>query len=70
MRQERAYELALKMGRILEGEKFDEAGAAIGLLVGTFVAGFGGKEKQIREGVRAIAEDAEHAAVKFYRARN
>lgn len=70
MNHDRIYKLTAEMGRLLEGEKFDEAGAAIGLLVGTFVAGFGGKEKQIREGVRAIAEDAEHAAVKFYRARN
>lgn len=63
-------ELALRMGQILEGEDTREAGAAIGLLVGAFVAGFAGKEKLIREGVRAIASDAEHAAVSLYRARN
>ncbi len=70
MNHERILELATKMGQVLEGEKGEDAGAAIGLMVGMFVAGFGGREKQIREGVQAIADDAQHAAVKLYRARN
>ncbi|MBZ9807660.1 hypothetical protein [Mesorhizobium sp. ESP-6-2] len=69
MNDKRVYDLAGKMGQLLEGEMTEEAGAAIGLLVGIFVAGFGGREKQIREGIQAICADAEHAAVKLYRAR-
>ncbi|MBZ9873097.1 hypothetical protein LB542_19810 [Mesorhizobium sp. BR1-1-9] len=69
MNETRVYGLAEKLGKLLEGEKTEEAGAALGLLVGIFVAGFGGREKQIREGIQAICADAEHAAVKLYRAR-
>lgn len=70
MNRDRIFKLTADMGKLLEGQKFDEAGAAIGLLVGTFVAGFVGCEEHLKEGIQAIAKDAEEAAIKIHRMQN
>ncbi|RUW04017.1 hypothetical protein [Mesorhizobium sp. M1A.F.Ca.IN.020.04.1.1] len=69
MNRNRVYDLAGRMSSLLEGERSEDAGAALGVLVGVFMAGLGGREKQIREGIQAICADAEDAAIKIHRAR-
>lgn len=60
-----AYNLAAKLGAILEGQNTKDAGVALGLVLGQFILLLERTDEGISAGIDAIASDAKDAAIKF-----
>lgn len=61
----RAYEIAGKVGAVLEREQARDVGVALGLVLGQFILLLEQSDKGISEGIDAIAGDAKEAAIKL-----
>lgn len=58
----KAYELAGKLGKILENEGVQESGVALGIVLGTFILLVDTDDEGIDAGIQSIADDAKAAA--------
>lgn len=61
----RAYEIAGKLGVILEKELARDAGVALGMVLGQFILLLERTDEGISDGIDAIASDAKDAARKL-----
>lgn len=61
----RAYEIAGRLGALLEGEQARDVGSALGMVLGQFILLLERTDSGISEGIDAIAEDAKNAAIKL-----
>lgn len=61
----RAYEIAGKLGAVLERELTRDVGVALSLVLGQFILLLERTDDGISEGIDAIAQDAKHAAIKL-----
>ena len=58
----RALDIAGKLGALLEGESSNDAGVALGLVLGQFILLLERTDEGISDGIDAIAADAKSAA--------
>lgn len=61
----RAYEIAGKLGAVLEREQARDVGSALGLVLGQFILLLDRSDDGISAGIDAIAADAKAAAIKL-----
>lgn len=61
----RAYEIAGKLGAVLEQEQVRDVGVALGLVLGQFILLLERSDDGISDGIDAIAGDAKQAAIKL-----
>lgn len=61
----RAFEIASKVGTVLEREQARDVGVALGLVLGQFILLLERTDEGISDGIDAIAGDAKHAAIKL-----
>lgn len=60
-----AYKLAGALGAVLEHEKAQDAGVALGIVLGQFILLLERTDQGISDGIDAIASDAKHVAKKL-----
>lgn len=58
----RAYDMAGRIGQILEGEGIQDSGIALGMVLGQFILLLEKTDFGISEGIDAIASDAKDVA--------
>ena len=58
----RAYDMAGRIGQILEGEGIQDSGIALGMVLGQFILLLEKTDSGISEGIDAIASDAKDVA--------
>lgn len=62
MANPKAYELAGRLGKVLEGQSVQDTGVALGIVLGQFILLMETSDKGIDAGVQAVADDAKLVA--------
>ena len=61
----RAYDIAGRVGQLLEGEGIQDSGVALGMVLGQFILLLEKTDAGISNGIDAIASDAKEVAKKL-----
>lgn len=64
-RNPRAYDIAGRVGQLLEGEGIQDSGVALGMVLGKFILLLEKTDAGISNGIDAIASDAKDVAKKL-----
>lgn len=62
MKNPKAYDIAGRLGQILEGQSIQDTGVALGIVLAQFILILETDDKGIDAGIQSIADDAKIAA--------